>query len=238
MLKEAFSEASVGFLVDETEPFDSTTPIPPLRFDPWPAPTVAQPGAQPPHERTVDELLAEVELLKKELESLKVRNARSQARLVLQSLYAARLKGKLYSKKTEKKVNRQQLMSQKFARHLTSDEFYQALLDEEAARAAGQSATERKRAETVRKKALGNWRRERKDARAEQRQRDLEAWQEEVDEWEEDGQYGKKPPRPKMPPQEKTPEHLTAPLEGLDDGEPFAAMDIDEPGESDGEYDE
>lgn len=47
---------------------------------------------------------------------------------------------------------------------------------------------------------------ERKDARAEQRRVDLEAWQEEVDEWEADGQHGKKPARPKMPPQEQTPE--------------------------------
>lgn len=235
VVQEAFTTASVGFLVDEEEPFDSMTPIPPLHFDPWPAPPAADPGPLPPHERSVDQLLVEVEMLKKELESLKERNARSQARLVLQSLYAARLKGKLYSKETEKKVNRQQLMSQKFARHLTSDEFYQALLDEEAARAAGLSEAERKKVETARKKELAKWRKARTEARGEQRQMDLEGWQEEVNEWEEEGRFGKKPVRPKMPPLEKTPEHLKQPPEDLDDEEQLSAMDIDGPDGSDSE---
>lgn len=87
-------KASASFLVDDSEPFDSTTPIPPLHFDAWPAPPPEAPGPRAPHERSVEELLAEVEALKKELEALKERNARTQARLVLQAMYAARLKGK------------------------------------------------------------------------------------------------------------------------------------------------
>lgn len=178
-----------------------------------------------------------METLRKELELLKERNACSQAHLVLQSLYVARLKGKLYSKETIKKLNRQQLMSQRFARHLTSYEFYQALLDEEESRVVEQSSTDWKKVETARKKVLAKWRKERKEARTEQRQINLEGCQEEVDPWEE-GRYGKKPVRPKMPPLENTPEHLKAPPKDLDDEEPFTTMDINEPGESESEQDD
>ncbi|KIO26418.1 hypothetical protein M407DRAFT_24267 [Tulasnella calospora MUT 4182] len=168
----------------------------------------------PLQEWTIDEWLAEVGTLKKELESLKERNACSQAHLVLQSLYVARLKGKLYSKETEKKIDRQQLMSQRFAHHLTSNEFYQALLDEEAARAAKQSSADRKKVETARK-VLAKWRRERKEADAEQ-------WTT----WEETSAA-------EDATQEKTPEHLKVPLESVDNEEALAAMDINELDKSD-----
>lgn len=119
-----------------------------------------------------------------------------------------------------------------------SDEFFQALLDEEAARAAEQTAAEKKKAETARKKILAKWRKDRSDRRAEQRRIDLEEWQEDVDEWEAEGRYGKKPVKPKMPPVEKTPEHLKTDFESLGDDEPFTAMDIDEQAQSDDEEEE
>lgn len=71
-LREALKETSVSFLVDDDEPFDSTMPIPPLHFDPWPAPPAEVPGPDAPHKRTIEELLVEVEALKE-------RNARTQA---------------------------------------------------------------------------------------------------------------------------------------------------------------
>lgn len=225
-LRENLEGTSASFLAFENEPFDSTAVIPALQFEEVPS----LQSREDDDNAAIDQLLEENERLRVQLEAVSEKTDRVQAQLVLYSLYALRLKEALHTKEMSAKKGRGHLLAKGFARHLTSEEFMQALEDDHQQKLAEAAAAEARRDLKGQRKVLAAWRKARTVMMADKRKEAKAAYIADCERAEEMGE--RKPKKPKAFKRPETPEHLKIVLPTV------LAEDEDEDDESEGEYDE
>lgn len=203
----SLQRTSAALLVADDTPFTSDAPFPAIQLDPLPIPsgqTLLDLQAS-----RVDELATDIDMLWASLKTTEERAHRVQAQLVLMAMYARRLKQQLYTKETEPKKTKHQLLSKKFARYLTGDEFMGALEEEEAARVVEGVEAERKKVGSQKRKDLAKFHEVRKKTFGAQKEAQTKEWKAICAAW-----TGRKKDMPKlkeMPsiPWPPTPEHLS-----------------------------
>lgn len=205
-LRVGLANASVGFLIDPSDPFNSDSPVPAIQL----TGPVTMSGSPLGLDASVADLLEENKRLREGLLASGRNTQIAQAQLVIHAMYARRLKSALNFKEKRKAIKgRIHLLSNPKARVLTSPEFIAALEEDDVRVKAAEAAEIAMQPERERRAEVAEWRQER-DAKC-KRKRD-EMWQAELARC---AVEGVEPPskKPRLPNgfKEKTPERLKRP---------------------------
>lgn len=229
LLTNNLREDGYAFLVPGNDTFSSQTEIPAADITNIPefaiTPSLLEPGDDCASRQ---QLLEENASLRKALQRAQQHDQkrnkvleRANAQLVIQGLYGAQLKRKLFQKEQNKSdstgAKRRKLMASRWGRHLTSRKFQAAMKTLQGKDEAAKRDRSKKQSIREIRKKKREWRDREVQGRKQQREREISRWERDRDRAKAAKQ--KALAKPKVPERAKTPEDIAQQLHKLETGD-------------------